>query len=205
MKYTILISLFAVAASSQSYAALSLVSTFNLNTPIVDNTGTALTAGIAADGDGAIYQIGYFSVDTAGFTGTWIALTGDDSANPTLISSIGDSGDGSDGLLTQSFGFDDVTHNSLPAAGTQLALRFYNATSVAGSTHYNTVTNAAWTLNSFSDSPSPPQALDVDESSGRVWQDSSNTFKTSIVIVPEPSSIALLGLGLVSFTLRRRR
>jgi len=205
MKYTILISLFTVAASSQLYAALSAISTSNLSSAIVDNTGTALTAGTAGDGDGAVYQVGYFSVDTANFTGAWISITGESSANPSLVSSIGDTGGGGDGLFTQNFTFDDATQSSLPAGGTQLALRFYNATSVAGSTHYNTVTNNAWTLNAFADSPAPAQALDVDSSSGRVWQDSTNTFKTSIVIVPEPSSFALLGLGGVAFLLRRRR
>ena len=203
IKICFLVTSVALLSLGQVDAALSAVSVSNLNTPITDNVGTALDAGSAADGDGFVYQIGYFTGDTNTFTGTWVALTGAGSANPGLVTTIGDSGGGPDGLISQSITFDDTIHNSLPAGGAQLAIRFYNSTLPNTATHFNTVTNTTWTLNAFSTPPSPSQGLNMD-AAGLTWEDNSNPFATSIVI-PEPSTFALFGLGGLAMLIRRRR
>lgn len=194
---------------SWSAAATSAVSLINTNTTVKDNTGTvALDAGGNPASDGDVIQVGYFSTDTSSFSGTWIPITGNGSSNTNLLTTIGDGGDATaDGIFSINVTFDDSDpqrSSNLPAGGAQLALRFYNASSVASATHFNTVTDASWTFKSLSTNVQTPSLLDMDSAANLVWQDNGNPFVTSLV-VPEPSTTAILGLGGLALLLRRRR
>lgn len=193
-----------------AHAATSSISISNTTTPIMDNTGiVALDAGTDPSGDGDLIQVGYFSGDTSSFTGTWMPITGLGSPNTLLITSIGDGGDStSDGLFSINVTFDDsnpLSSTDMPANDAQLAMRFFNAPTEGSATHYNTVTDASWTFKALSDNVQTPTAMDMDSAPGMVWEDNGNPFETSIAIVPEPSSVALLGLGGLAVLLRRRR
>ena len=125
--------------------------TFDSGSQTMFNQGsTPLTGETAADGDGAVLQLGYFTVNTASFQGTWVPLSGEGSLNTAVIigsapvetynhTSIGDltaQGAG-DGTFAMSLNFilgSGTSDNSLPPAGTQLALRFYNGTTIGSST-----------------------------------------------------------------------
>jgi len=196
------LALFPLAAT----AATSQVNYANINTTVKDNLGNPLTAGGNPNGDGAIIQIGYFSGSTATFTGNWIAISGLGSANPTLLTSVGDGGNSSNlGQFASGVTFDTVLNSSLPSGGTQLAMRFYNGTTISGSTYYNTVTssNVNWQFKTPS-TPAPlPAALDMDTST-LVWQGGSATAFTTAILIPEPAT-AMLGLVGGLLLLRRRR
>jgi hypothetical protein len=147
---------FSPLAASAATTSQALYS--NTATTVKDNLGNPLTAGGAPDGDGAIIQIGYFSGSTATFTGSWIAISGLGSVNPALLTSVGNGGDATSlGIFSSTVTFDTGLHSLLPAGGSQLAMRFYNGTTIGTSTHYNTVTssNANWQFKA----PATPAAL----------------------------------------------
>lgn len=181
---------------------------------ITDNTGTNLSAGVSTvNGDGALMELGYFTGDTSTFTGTWVALTGP-SSNNTLVTTVGDltAQDGTipipDGQFSIQVLFDTNvagTANDLPAGGQQLALRFYNGTTRGTSTHFNTATSDAWSFVTPANPTPPPVNVNLDSVTNTIiWEDNTRAFATSLV-VPEPSSTALLGLGGLALILRRRR
>jgi hypothetical protein len=156
-------------------------------------------------------QLGYFT--GAPFTSTWVPLTGSGGANSAFsTTSIGDitangAGDGSFAMnlnFTLGSGTSGV---SLPANLTQLAIRFFNNTTIAGSTFYNTVTDSTWL---WKTPATPPASVDISLANlGLVWEGGVNSaFHTTIpTAIPEPSVLALvaLGLGLIPVTWARRR
>lgn len=193
-----------------------------------NQAASALTGGGSTDGNGAVLQLGYFTGSTATFTGTWVALSGEGTLNSAAIitgsnsnetynkTSIGDltgngAGDGTFGISLD-FGGTAASSFNLPSSGIQLALRFYNGTSIAGSTFFNTVTDSLWTWKTPATPPAPVN-MTLDDT-GLVWQSifsfgqpSATAFHTAIAI-PEPSTLASLILGggaLVLVGVRRRR
>src|SRR5260370_35596680 len=106
-----------------------------------------------------------------------------------------------------------TSDNSLPAANTQLALRFYNGTTIAGSTFYNTVTDSLWKWGALA---TPPSTVTMSlNDPGLLWesivldgQPANTAFHTTISVtpVPEPptwSLLALAGLGSLAMTMTR--
>lgn len=194
--------------------------------------GTLLSPGTAADGDGAVLQLGYYDGGTAAnpFMGTWHAMTGEGSLNTggdtgsglTFNStSIGDIGGGAapggSGVFGFSLVFDSAvsgTFNDLPGATTiPLAIRFYNGTSIASSSYFNTVSNAAWLWQSpVVPSPLPPIINLSFDDPGLQWesivtfgQSGATAFHTTIVPVPEPDSVFHALPCLAALGLRWRR
>ena len=187
--------------------------------PLVDNNGIGLTAGTAANGDGAVFQIGYLAGVDLGLDpnsygdaewGAFVPIAGggvNPSGGMTTIGDMDSGAAGPFGFYGVSVFLDDTTDANLPpGAGypQQLAIRFYNGTSIAGSTHFNTVVSdtSEWELTPLPAVPSPgdENTLDLD-GDVLVWQ--GTPFRTDIAI-PEPSSSLLALLGALIF-LRRRR
>jgi hypothetical protein len=215
--------------ASISNAAIVTVSFESGGQTILNQTGALLSGGTTADGDGAVIQLGYFSGATVGnnFAGTWIPLTGDGSANtggaisgtnPLLSfnkTSIGDpnSSEGN-GTFALTVNFDTAnpgTNNNLPSSTSiPLALRFYNNSTVASSTFYNTVSNDLWLWRTPVDPPNFVNVFVTLADTGLEWQSiaeggaAGTAFRTSIPI-PEPSTALLAGLGLLGLATRRRR
>jgi hypothetical protein len=204
LKYTI--GAVSVALCSLSFAATVQIDYGNTTVPMTTLGGVNLTAGGNAAGDGAIIQIGYFTGATSTFTGTWVPITGLGSVNSALLTSVGDGGESTDTGIFQAVAIFNTDNpqasGSLPANNTQLAFRIYNDTTLAGSTHYNTVTNANWLFKTPATPAPTPITMSMD-AAGLVWQDAANPFKTSIVI-PEPSTALLGAVGALGL-LRRRR
>jgi PEP-CTERM motif len=207
------------------------------NPALHSGSDVALTGGNSMiDGDGAVLQLGYFTGATSGsnaFTGTWVPLSGQTSLNTALVpgadpatetyaqTSIGDrhnffAGDGTFALsLTFTVG-DAMSGNSLPPAGTILAIRFYNGTSLLTSSYYNTVSNGATSNNTWawaaptSSNPLVNVSLSLNDPS-LVWESvvldsqSANTAFHTTIAIPEPSTLALVCLGLVGVPLGYRR
>jgi hypothetical protein len=217
---------FSVAALSQVQADQTTVS-FDSGSKTVFNQGsTALFAGTALDGDGDVLQLGYFT--GANFTGQFVILAGEGTTNTALIPgsngtgtepynklSIGDLSENGAGAGTFAVSLDFIptttSGNNLPSAGTQLALRFYNGTSIATSTFYNTASSSLWT---WTAPATPPSAVTLSlddanlvwESIVRLGQSGTTAFHTTIP-VPEPSTITslLAGAGMLGLVVIRRR
>jgi hypothetical protein len=197
-------------------------SVFDQNT----SASNALFGGTTADGNGDVLQLGYYSSATVAnpFAGTFVPLSGEGSLNTAIIpsspsneqyfqTSIGDLN--SFGVAqngTFAIGLDFVagsltSGNSLPTAGTPLSIRFFNGTTIGGSSFFNAVanpTNLQWLWQSPAAPPLNPVLNMSLDNSGLQWQSialgqAANTaFHTTITTsaVPEPSTIALIGLGL---------
>ena len=197
--------------SSFLSAATSQVTMSALNNAVKDNSGVALTSGDSVvNGDGTLMELGYFLGDTATFSGDWVPLTGPNSNNPSFVTTMGDltAQNGSTPIPDGLFSIDVLlldSSNDLPTVGAQFAVRFYDDTTRAESDFYNTATSSNWIFKAPADVP-PVTLVDFDSSANvPAWEDASNPFKTSLDVVPEPSSFALLGLGGLAFLLRRRR
>lgn len=171
-----------------------------------DLNGTSLTAGTSADGDGTILQLGYYTAATTGnpFAGDWVAMTGPGTSYQTTM---GDSGNNPNGTFKLEVLFTQGSYSfAEPAVGTPLALRFYNTTSLAGSTYFNAVTDTTGGFNWVAPAdPTSTAGLSLGLSSvGIVWQDGSGSSFRTTIAVPEPSCFLLGVLSLGALAVRRR-
>lgn len=197
--------------------------------------GTAITAGVAnANFDGGIIQLGYFngSSDNNNFLGNFVPLTGEGSANfvsnTVFDTTVGDDfnqgfGPPFDGQFQISLTFNDAQHTLLPATGTVLSIRIYNQTSIAASSNFMTLSNNSWKWKDLkSGVPSPTDAVNISFADPGVLRQENRSGpggltstpggttvtgdpQANIAVVPEPTSAALLMIGLVSLASRRRR
>lgn len=214
---------------------LALLTTYSYGAPLVtlsidsggrtlrDLGGTALTAGTAASGDGAVVQIGYYTGATAGNNfglpgAQWNALTGEGSlfGVSTTIGDTVPSGAGPGKIFTDDLNVFTGTNGGvndglLPAANQVLSIRLYNTASLGTATFFNAVSNNSWLWATPANSPSQPLIFLFLDDPGLVAQNlvpvgtAGSNVNTTIPIVPEPTSTALLMLGLVSLASRRRR
>jgi hypothetical protein len=199
---------------------------------ITDFDGTTdLTGGNAVtNGDGAVLQLGYFSSGTSvtPFAGTWVALTGEGGANSAFsTTSIGDDFSliaplATPGRFEIGLGFDTTnagTNNLLPTAGTPLAIRIYNSTTISGSTYYQTISSvdSNWQWQTPTAPPTNPVInISLDDTLSSLRRENgtaggaaaSGTFNTNMPItaVPEASTFAFgILIALTAAGVRRRR
>lgn len=175
---------------SASYIDDAFVNGLPVSNPLLDHLGAPLTAGGSGAGDGAILQYGYFTstADPSAFGASdWDTFVPITSAPETrLITTIGDPGGGLglEGIFSIPTSFTGTEDSSyLPVGGVfRSGIRFFNGTSLEGSTHYNLVTSSQsnWIfpgLSALPPVPSSPMSLDNDS---LVWQGSA--FATSLPV-----------------------
>jgi hypothetical protein len=230
-----IIGLCLVAAFQVVRADTTTVSFDSGNLIIFDNpalhggSDVALSGGTTNDGNGTVLQLGYFDGATTAnnFAGNWVPLSGETSLNTALIAgsspseaynktSIGDLNGSGAGNGTFALSLDFVTGNAQsgnslpPNTNIPLAIRFYNGTTIASSTFYNIVSDDTW---KWQNPATPPANVTISLNDANLeWlsialgQNTNTTFHTTIATtIPEPSSLVLLALGLVSVPLARRR
>ena len=212
---------FALTVFSQGAAMVSFFIDSG-NRALRNQSGAALTGGSpAVNFDGAVLQVGYFSSATAGnnFAGNFIPLTGEGSLF-NVKTTIGDSilnGGGNGNIFSDRLdlltGLNGGANDGLlPAANTPLSIRFYNATTIAASTFFETVSNNIWLFKTPAAAPNNPTVNLFFDSAGLVAKSGAivaapgtNINTNTPTAAPEPTSAALLMVGLVSLASRRRR
>lgn len=204
---------------------LSISSGFSPDRAINNFDGTTpLTSGVSGTaGDGAVIQIGYYSSATAGNNfgsgsfGSFTPLTGQGSVFGFANTTIGDTpanlspgpfnGFFISGINIQA-GINDAL---LPTPGTPLSIRIFNNTTIAASTRYQALSNNLWLWQAPANAPlSPTINMNLNSAglvalSGATVATPGSTISTTISTAPEPTSAALLMVGLVSLASRRRR
>ena len=219
----ILAAMLLVATSTARCAAITIVTFWTSSFKLVDGYYVPLTGGNPnVDHDGTVVQLGYHSNATVGqeFSGSWIPLTGEDGANSAYAgSTIGDTastegtGDGvfDDGWV---FVLGNATRGmNLPPAGTPLAFRFYDGSSIASSFWFEEVSSPVWLWIDPTSGPFSPR-IDMTISDAGVKRISglpvsrfSPQISTAVpkgIFTPEPSTILMAAAGVLTLTARRR-
>ena len=217
---TIIFGIASVLLTTFSFGAAQVTILIDTGSRSLQNqNGLALTAGSSSvDGDGAVFQIGYYvgaTINNNFGSGDFIPLTGAASVFG-ISTTVGDSFDAPTGngevfsapLTIFSGGSND---SLLPSAGTPLSARFFNATTLALSTHFQSVSNNLWLWATPANVPNNPSIGINFDDTGLVAKDGTNVatpgsnIRTSVAIVPEPATMSLMLVGLVSLASRRRR
>ena len=216
---------FAVYAQVGFGAAIVKVNMDSGSRTLVNASAVPLTNGSptpANDGNGAVLQLGYYGSSTVGnnFLGTWTPITGAGGPNSAFsTTSIGDAnanGAGS-GTFAMNLVFDTLgtTSNVVPPVGQVLSLRIYDAISIAGASRFMSLSDDLWLWKPAGNPNDSTNIVNISlDDAGLKIQNASGTgsaiapsgnISTNIPVVPEPTSAALLMLGLVSLAARRRR
>ena len=147
------------------------------------------------------------------FSGVWVPLTGNLGANSAFnTTSVGDgtNGTANRAIFTLLFDVTDPTKNkAFPSATTPLGVRIYDGLTVASSGFYETVVSPDWLFLPPADPPLTPTVtlafnganVRLQSSGGAI----AGTTVATVIPTPEPTSAALLMVGLVSLAARRRR
>lgn len=202
------------------------VNGFSYLDPLVDMDGEPLTAGGSENGDGAIFQVGYFDgvspmLDPADYgDAEWEGfrpLTGIGSPNavrhPTSIGGVDSGATGPFGFLWYpspvAIELDPDRDKGLPLEfPARLGVRFYDGTSMEESTAFNTVTSddLQWLLHLPEPAPASNSVLDMD-AHALFWASGvDGAFQTAILFehMPEPGSTSLVLVGALVLMRRRR-
>lgn len=167
-----------------------------------NQAGTALDGGSVSNGDGTLLEFGYYFLGATAtpFSGAWTPLTGPQSES-LIDTTIGDGWSGADGIFTFTFQL-NLSLASLPADGTPLVMRYYDATNRASSMAFNAVANTdgTWNWNSTAFQIN----MSVGDEPGTIWQDGAASAYRTTIPIPEPSGILMLGSAVVGWCLRRR-
>jgi hypothetical protein len=195
MKHSALLG-FMVLALLTSADAASVVVNWSTDRELLDNTFHKLSAGTPADGDGALLQLGYFSLATPAdpFAGTWTVIA---------IGSVGDTG----GLDNGYFSITTILEEGAffaPAVGTPLGVRFFTGPSIGDSYFYNTAVNADGT-GRWEDPSDPAPVIDLVLSKLASEFEGSPGSWVGFLPVPEPDAACLCSAALVSLLLLGRR
>lgn len=186
---------FSISAAT-SVVAVSVAVNWSTDRGLVGRLGAPLTSGTSVDGDGALLQLGYFSLATVAdpFAGPWTVLA---------VGSIGDQGGLADGYFSISTVFESGNFTE-PAIGTPLGVRYFNGGAVGTSSYYNTGVNLDGTgLWVAADDPAAVINLELSKVATR-FEDFSGSFQTSIP-VPEPGTGMLCCMAAGALLLCRRR
>lgn len=160
--------------------------------------GRILSSGTAADGDGTLLQLGYYTLATAErpFRGDWVTFAS---------ASIGDYGINTQGQ------FDVLTvltggGINAPAVGTPLAVRFFDGTTEGDSGYYNSVTriDGLWDWVEPTDE-SPMITVMIEKSGSVLFQGDGFVTSEEIFRVPELSLTAMGLSALLVIAARRKR
>lgn len=205
MKILKLLLVGSVPFKSVALGASLQVSLATNTTVLKDFNNIPLTPGSSIDSDGAILQIGYYTLSTSAdpFLGDWVPMTG---PGTSFVTTVGDSGNQSAGQFKFGVLFDVGGYSFVaPQVGTPLALRFYDSASIASSNYFNAVavTSGAFVWVAPSDPKSTTSLSFL--TSGIVWQGGVGTASRTTIVIPEPStSVMLVLFGLGAFCVRRR-
>lgn len=152
--------------------------------------------------DGDVVQFGYYTLATAEdpFAGSWVPLTGDGSANPSIATSINGAGFGPE--FAGQFYWSGISLSATVPNGQIMAIRFYDSSNVASSTHFGAVASADAVQGMLWPGPGNTIAFQAGNT-GTSWQ-GGNVGKTGLAAVPEPSA-AFLILTFGGMLLNRRR
>ena len=157
-----------------------------------------LSAGSSATGDGTLVQLGYYgaAIQAAPFLGTWVILA---------TTSMGDDSVDISGKFTTTSTLIGGAFPA-PAAGTPLAIRFFDGISVETSSFFNVVSNVSGGWNFVAPADLTPSInMVIDKASDIVFQSGEvGAFQTRLVI-PEPSSSLLIGVAASTLLLFRRK
>ncbi len=176
-------------ASAQNSVQVAFQNT--AQTLILDASKSPLPVGNSVDGDGAIIQLGYYTAGTASspFSGSFVALTGADSANTSFrATSVGDSGGGTAGRFSLVCNFVENATDSgqkLPTANTPLVIRFLNGRTTSLSSAYNEASGGSnWLWRPPSSAPGTVLCLSLSDPD-LVWKDGqASAFRTTLPYVP---------------------
>lgn len=161
-------------------------------TLLKDKAGAPLTKGAAADGDGALLQLGFYTNGSAAnpFAGSFVPLTGFGAQDAAFrTTSIGDSGGGADGRFSLVFHSLETAVGSgqtLPTPGTPLVIRFFSTPTLGNLTLYNEVSGAqAWAWQAPSLFPGTILFLSLLDTP-LLWKDGpGSAFRTTLGLPPE--------------------
>lgn len=177
--------------------------TINLTNSSFAGTSAFLDITDAPLEDGDLVVLGYFSDGSSDFD-NFVSIN-------SATFQVGVAGE-VDGAFTAGITLDDTGNfNGAPvAADYRFGMRIFDAPTEAAATNFNTVTDDTWVFSFWNGAgPPPPGSLmSVDPQFGApapIWQDAANPLKTSIAVIPEPSTSLTALLGLAFLTGKRRR
>ncbi len=166
--------------------------------PLTGFSGVLLDAGTAANGDGALLELGYYSGPHSPnpFNGDWTVLA---------AASLGDDGINRDGYFDVTTVLTAPVTNA-PPVGKQLVIRFYDAASVANATYYNVVSHVggAWNWIEPTEEGAVLELAVTKASIITGLKFGGDDWRTTVP-VPEPGPLALgMAAGLYFARWRRR-